>query len=187
MPSRNGGVLACLCLLALCRAVQQTPGGGAPPSAPPLGRSRPAGDSWAHKSRAYTLHEYKRSLASGDDQVPRAQQAAELEATAEALLQAGDTAAASAALEETLALDPARVRALHLMGHLAASARGNTTEAALLLQRACALQPASPAALSNLGYALEKWSDDVDGAEASPSPSPLHTNAPLLLLPPCSR
>ena len=33
---------------------------------------------------------------------------------------------------------------------------------------------------------LEKWSDDVDGAEASPSPPPLHTNAPLLL-PPCSR
>jgi Flp pilus assembly protein TadD len=137
------------------------------------GESNPPGNAvrpnpWVQKSRAYQLRKFQRERAMRevDESRDSVQRADVLEAEAEALMEHGEEETAVAVLRQTVALDPSRVRALHMLGHLVVRTTGNTTEATELFHRACATDPTSPSALSNLGYAFERWEDDAVSAEA---------------------
>ena len=155
MLDRTGPLLLCLLVLS----GESNPQGNA---------VRPKADPWAQTSRAYQLRKFQRQRAMRevDDSRDAVQRADVLEAEAEALVEHGEEGAAVEVLEQAVALDPGRVRALHMLGHLVVRTTGNTTEATALFHRACAVDPVSPSALCNLGYALERWENDAVSAEA---------------------
>ncbi|KAJ1491058.1 hypothetical protein T484DRAFT_3264067 [Baffinella frigidus] len=164
MLARKGIRLVCLLFLSGCCAVQQSPSESTPPS----NSVRPKVDPWAQQSRTYQLRTFQRQRAmrAVDESQDSVQRADVLEAEAEELVGRGEEEAAVEVLEQAVALDPGRVRALHMLGHLVVRTSGNTTQATVLFHRACAIDPASPSALCNLGYALERWENDAVSAEA---------------------